>query len=125
MEKDTPEYFYREIQGIQKKMNEDETEDNYKLYYDELNEDETEDNYKLYYDELTGVRKNIQTQIDLIVTEKPVKSQQLLANYKELYDTNYMTNFCLFLGICLILWYILTSNNTTTQSNVPTNNTPN
>jgi hypothetical protein len=108
MEKDTPEYFYKQIQEIQKK----------------LNEDETEDNYQFYYDELTVVRKNIQTQIDLIVNEKPVKSQQLLDDYKELYDTNYMTNFCLFLGICLIFWYILTSNNTTTPANVSTNNTP-
>jgi hypothetical protein len=100
---DTPEYFYKKIQEIQTA----------------LNKDETDDNYKKYYDELADIRTQIQAQIDLIITDKPVKSQQMLADYKEIYDTNYMTNFCLFLGICLILWYILTSN-TNTKTNVST-----
>lgn len=101
MEKDTPEYFYKRIQEIQTN----------------LKNDETDDNYKTYFDELAALRRNIQSQINLIVTEKPVKSQQMLSDYKEIYDTNYMTNFSLFLGICLILWYILTANS---KPNVPT-----
>jgi hypothetical protein len=106
MEKDTPEYFYKRIQEVQTK----------------LNADETDDNYKTYYDELTRLRHEIQSQIDLIITEKPVKSQQMLKDYKEIYDTTYMTNFSLFLGICLVFYYIFKSNNnTTTPANVATN----
>lgn len=103
MEKDTPEYFYKRIQEIQTS----------------LNNDDSDDNYKTYFDELAVLRKNIQSQINIIVTDKPVKSQQMLLDYKEIYDTNYMTNFSLFLGICLILWYILTANS---KPNVPTPN---
>jgi hypothetical protein len=106
MEKDTPEYFYKRIQEVQTK----------------LNNDETDDNYKTYYDELTRLRYEIQSQIDLVITEKPVKSQQMLTDYKEIYDTTYITNFSLFLGICLIFYYIFKANsNTPTPANVPTN----
>ena len=101
---ETPEYFYKKIQGIQTKLNTDV-------------ENGTSDNYGTYLSDLEGYRSSIQSQINLIVTEKPVKSQQMLSDYKEIYDTNYMTNFSLFLGICLILWYILTANS---KPNVPT-----
>lgn len=105
MQKDTPEYFYKQIQEVKTA----------------LDEDETDENYKKYYDDLAGIRKNIQTQIDKIITKKPVKSQQLLEDYKEIYNMTYMTNFSLFLGICLILWYIFKANSNT--PNVATSNT--
>lgn len=103
MEKDTPEYFYKQIQAV---------------HY-QLNKDETDDNYQKYYDELAVIRRNIQSQIDIIITEKPVKSQQMLTDYKEIYKTNYMTNFCLFLGICLIFYYIFKSNTNSSQNVAP------
>jgi hypothetical protein len=76
--------------------------------------------YKNYFDQLTDIKKQIQTQIDNIVEEKPKKSQQLLQDFKDIYDTTYITNFCLFLGICLIIWYIVKPNNN--NSNVTQNN---
>jgi hypothetical protein len=103
MENDTPEYFYKKIQEITTKINEDNTNN-------------ITSNYKTYYDDLAKLRTDIQSQIDLIVSEKPVKSQQMLKDYKDIYDANYMTNFCFFLGICLIFLYIFKSNSKSSQN---------
>jgi hypothetical protein len=100
MNTDTPEYFYAQIQAIQYK----------------LQTDQNSDNYQDYYQELAIIKSNIQNQIDLIINEQPVKSQQLFGDYKEMYRANYFTNLCLFLGICLILWYIIKGNNKTNVS---------
>jgi hypothetical protein len=81
----------------------------------------TEDNITeltTWYNSLNTIGGKIQKKINNIVNDKPVKSEQLFTYYKDIYDATYMTNFCLFLGICLILWYILKSN---TNSNVEAN----
>lgn len=76
--------------------------------------------YEPLFTDLKSISDNIQTQIDLIVNDKPVKSEQMLKDYTDIYNTTYMTNFCFFLGICLIVWYILKPNSNT-PSNVPKN----
>jgi hypothetical protein len=105
MEKETPEDFYKQIQDIQTKFNKD-TE----------NEDDT--NYQMYYNELAVIRQKIQDQMDKIIHNKPVRSQQMLNDYKEIYNAQYMTNLCFVLGMGLILWYIVRSN-TNARSQLP------
>lgn len=93
MEKDTPEDFYQQIQEIKT----------------QFEADISEDNYPTYYTRLTTIRGKIQAQINKLLTDKPVKSKQLLEYYQEIYNTSYLTNFCLVLGIGLIVWYIVKS----------------
>jgi|1048.fasta_scaffold02384_4 hypothetical protein len=112
MDNPTPEEFLIKINIIDISAN----------LVDENDENASEELGK-YYNELSVIRGNIQTQIDLIVNDKPVKSEQMLKDYSDIYNATYMTNFCLFLGICLILWYIFGSNtnpNTNVQANVKT-----
>jgi hypothetical protein len=107
MERGTPEQFYKEIQEIQTKFIRD-------------TENDVTTNYQKYYNELAMIRKNIQEQMDKIIHGKPVKSQQMLQDYKDIYNTQYMTNLCLVLGMCLIIWYIVRSNsNVVSQSPTP------
>ena len=100
METDTPEYYYAQIQAIQYK----------------LQTATTNDQYKEYYQQLAVIKSNIQSQMDLIINDQPLKSQQLFGDYKEMYKTNYFTNLCLFLGICLIVWNIIKGNSKTNAS---------
>lgn len=100
METGTPEQFYKEIQAIQTNF-----------IQDTANDDDS--NYQKYYDALAVIRKRIQEQMDPIIHGKPVKSQQMLQDYKDIYNTQYMTNFCLVLGMGLILWYIVRANTNT------------
>lgn len=107
MEEDTPEYFYQQIQLIQTA----------------LNKDPSDDNYTTYYTQLKTLRQRIQGQMDQLLHEKPVKSQQMFAYYREIYNTSYMTNFCFVLGIGLILWFLVKSTfNTASSSPVETPN---
>jgi hypothetical protein len=92
----TPEYYYQQIQKVQTDL--------------DAIPNPTETDYNTAYTALADIRKSIQDQIDKILTNKPVRSQQMLQDYKDLYNTYYMTNFCLVVGMCLILWYIFTSN---------------
>jgi hypothetical protein len=115
MTNDTPEEFYKEIQAIQTSFLKD-TANN------------VDTNYEKYYNDLAELRTKIQDQMDKIIQDKPVKSQQLLKDYTEIYNTQYMTNFCLVLGMGLILWYIVRSNTNVlsqnTQPNAPIFSTP-
>lgn len=110
MDTDTPEYFYKQIQEIQTQL-------------DQTTSTTTSDEFKGYDDAVSAIRNNIQTQISTMVNDKPVKSQQMLEDYKEIYDASYMTNFSFFLGICLIFWYIFKSN-INSSPNVATSPTP-
>jgi|688.fasta_scaffold787632_1 hypothetical protein len=107
MDQGTPEQFYKEIQDIQTK------------FITDTEKDDTT-NYQTYYNELAEIRIKIQEQMDKIIHGKPVKSQQMLQDYKDIYNAQYMTNFCLVLGMGLIMWYILRSNtNAVSQTTQP------
>jgi hypothetical protein len=102
----TPEYFYKEIQTVQTTL--------------EAIPKPTESDYNTAYNNLATIRKNIQDQMDRILTDKPVRSQQMLKDYKDIYNTHYMTNFCLILGMGLILWYIVKINSNALSTTTPT-----
>lgn len=114
MDTDTPEYFYNEIQKVQTELDNVKSEDE--------NTDKAAVIYNDCYVKLEDIRRQIRDQMDKIITDKPVKSQQMLQDYKDIYNTHYMTNFCLVLGLGLILWYIVRPNINNTPN---TPNTPN
>jgi hypothetical protein len=88
MEQTNPEDFYELIQKI-----------NNNFISDGVNVE----NYPTYYNKLNDINHNIKKQMDQIVDNTDTKEEKLYNDYRTIFKMNYLTNWCLVIGICLLI----------------------
>lgn len=91
--KENPELFEIQINNVQNSFNADR-------------ENEYRERFGKYLNELNVIKRNIQTQIDILLNDKPTSSEKVFKDLKDIYFMSYMNNFALFVGFLLVCRYL-------------------
>lgn len=94
MEQTNPEDFYESIQKINNSF---------------ISDGENVENYPSYYSKLNDITHNIKKQMDIIVENKDTKEEKLYNDYRTIFKMNYLINWCLVIGILLLVKFMFDS----------------
>lgn len=94
MEQKTPEDYYEMIQKINNVF---------------ISDGNNVDNYQKYYNELKEINTKVQNEIEQIVNNEDKKEEKLYNDYRAIFKINYLTNWCLVIGILILIKFMFDS----------------